>query len=63
MKCVVLATGEMSGCRVISEQPPAAGFAEPTLSIARRFRMSTTTSGGASTGGATVVIPVRWVPG
>src|SRR4051812_90786 len=54
LRCVVGAQGALTGCRVISEDPPGYGFAEMALAMSRLFRHAVTSADGRSFVGARV---------
>ena len=62
LSCVVTTAGTLDSCSVVKEVPPGDGFGAAGLELSKRFRMSTTTSDGRPTAGATVVVPLKFVP-
>ncbi|WP_374468372.1 TonB family protein [Phenylobacterium sp.] len=62
--CRVNGEGRLERCALLKEDPAGAGFGEAALRLSDRFRMTTTASDGASTAGAEVRIPIRFlIPG
>jgi protein TonB len=59
--CTVLANGELTGCRIVSEDPAGWDFGRASLSIVPIFRMNPTKSDGSSVEGETVKFPIRFV--
>jgi TonB family protein len=62
MHCRVTATGTLTACAVVSEEPPGAGFGEAALKLTNRFRMTKTTADGLPVEGADITIPIRFTP-
>jgi protein TonB len=62
ISCVVTTTGTLDSCSVVNETPPGNGFGTAGLELSKHFRMSTTTSDGRPTAGASVVIPIKFTP-
>lgn len=58
--CKVNAAGEMTDCKVVSEEPSAAGFGAAALSVAPFFKLKPKTDSGRSVEGATIRIPLVW---
>jgi TonB family protein len=58
MRCIVKADGRLSKCKVIKDERPGFDFDNATLSLARLFKMETTSSDGKSMVGGVVIIPV-----
>ena len=61
MECVVADTGRMRDCRLLSEEPPGAGFGDAELQLAPQFKLQLPVVDGAVVHGPKVVIPVRFV--
>jgi periplasmic protein TonB len=62
LSCILNDDGQLTGCRVASESPAAAGFGAAALSLASKFRMSPLTAKGDSVGGAEVEVPIVFRP-
>lgn len=60
IRCVILAGGGLTNCRVSSEEPAGQGFGEATLSLREHFAVSTWTDEGLPTIGGSVLVPVRF---
>jgi len=60
MECTVTAQGTLSGCSIVSEDPPDLGFGQAALDMAKLFKMRPKTVDGAAVGGATVIVPLRF---
>jgi TonB family protein len=60
ISCVVLATGDLSDCSIVSESPPDMGFGDATLRASRLFKMKPVTLLGQPVHGGRVRIPVTW---
>ena len=58
--CKVLATGRLTECQVLAEQPAGWDFGAAALKLSERFRMKPTTRDGAPTAGGSVRIPIRF---
>lgn len=63
LACVVQQGGAVSDCHALSEEPAGRGLAEAALELTPHFRLSTWTSEGLPTVGATVNIPLRYEAG
>ena len=59
-RCTVTAKGQLTGCTVVSEDPPDAGFGQASLCVAKLFRVKPATADGTPTDGGTITIPLRW---
>jgi TonB family protein len=62
LSCKIDQQGGLQHCRILSEQPPGAGFGEAALKLAPYFRMKPTTRNGAPLAGAHAIVPVRFAP-
>jgi TonB family protein len=60
VECTVQADGALSGCSIVSEDPPGAGFGDATLQLTGSFRMAPRTADGTPVAGARVRVPVHW---
>jgi hypothetical protein len=60
LRCIVGAEGELTACKVISEDPPGYGFSETALSMSRLFRHAVATADGRSFVGGRVDVPLRF---
>lgn len=60
LKCDVIATGEITNCKVLEEAPVDLGFGAAGVRLSQFFRMKPTTADGQSVGGATVLIPLSF---
>lgn len=63
LSCVVADTGHVEDCRIIQESPPGFGFGRASVELSQFFVMQTQTADGASTVGATVIIPLSFSQG
>jgi protein TonB len=61
ISCTVTATGGLSGCSVVSEDPADFGFGEAALKLAHLFKMKPKQEDGTAVGGGVVVVPIRFV--
>jgi protein TonB len=61
ISCTVTITGALSGCSVVSEDPPDFGFGDAALKLAHLFKMQPKEADGQAVGGASVVVPIRFV--
>lgn len=62
VQCKVRIDGNVDRCVVLSEDPPAWGFAEATLKVIPVLRMRPRTEDGVPVDGAAVTIPFNWSP-
>ena len=60
IKCVVTVEGTLDQCAVVEETPPDEGFGKAALRLSPYFRFHPRIVDGVPTGGATVVIPIRF---
>lgn len=60
IRCQVLATGTLSGCELVSEEPQGAGFGQGALNMSTLFKMRPQTRDGKPVDGGTVRIPIRF---
>ena len=58
MECTVTASGAVSGCSVIAENPPDYGFGEAALRLAKLFKMRPMSRDGVPVEGGKVIIPI-----
>jgi protein TonB len=61
ISCTVTASGGLSGCSVVSEDPPDYGFGDAALKLAHLFKMKPKTEDGVAVGGAQITVPIRFV--
>jgi TonB family protein len=62
LHCQVTATGELSGCAVLSEAPTDAGFGPAALKLTPLFEARSQTPDGGPKRGREVRIPIRFMP-
>lgn len=58
--CSVADDGSLSDCTIASESPSGEGFAEATLMLASRFRLSPIDGDGQRISGARIRVPIVW---
>jgi TonB family protein len=58
--CAVTVEGKLDQCVVLEETPPNQGFGQAALRLSPYFRFQPRLVDGVPTGGATVVIPIRF---
>ena len=61
MKCKVTATGTMTACELLSEEPAGAGFGQALLLMAPSFSMTPNLPDGQSAEGRSITIPFRFL--
>jgi len=61
ISCVVTASGTLSDCSIVSETPEGYGFGDAALKMAKLFKMRPQTRDGQAVGGASVVVPLKFV--
>lgn len=61
MRCTVTAVGLLTGCEVVVQDPPEAGFGQAALAMAGKFQMAPKTRDGQPVEGGTVRIPIRFL--
>jgi protein TonB len=61
ISCTVTVAGTLTACSVVSEDPADYGFGEAALKLAHLFKMKPKTEDGSPVGGASVVVPIRFV--
>lgn len=57
--CLVTTRGKLKNCRVISEDPPDAGFGKAELALAKYFELEPMTVDGKPVEGE-VTVPIRF---
>ena len=60
ISCKVTASGNLTGCSIVSESPKGAGFGSAAMQLSRLFRMSPRTVNGEATEGGTVRVPITF---
>jgi periplasmic protein TonB len=60
MRCLVKVTGELSNCKVVSEDPAGKGFGQAELKLASRMHMKPPVRDGHPVEGL-VTIPFKWL--
>lgn len=60
LQCDVVATGEITNCKVLEETPADLGFGAAAIRLSPSFRMKPTTADGQSVAGAMVLIPISF---
>jgi len=58
MACEVTASGAVSGCTIVTENPPDYGFGDAALKLATLFKMAPRTRNGVPVAGGRVIIPI-----
>jgi TonB family protein len=61
MQCKVTATGRLTACELVSEEPAGAGFGRALLSMAPSFSMTPNLPDGRSVEGRSISIPFRFL--
>jgi protein TonB len=59
-RCLLIASGTLENCEVLSEDPPGYGFGQAALGMSKLFKMRPQTRDGKPVGGATVVVPLKF---
>lgn len=62
LSCLIVSTGRLDGCAIVSQQPTDYGFGDAALEVARYYRMPTLTQTGLSVEGATVRVAIAFSP-
>lgn len=62
INCGVTARGALTQCRVVSETPEGEDFGAASLKLADKFRMSPISGDCQSAEGASVTLPLMWLP-
>ena len=60
MQCIAQASGFLTDCMVISEDPAGVGFGEATLALSSEFRLEAAGQDGRAVEEALITIPVSW---
>ena len=60
LSCRVTATGTLTGCSVVSEDPADFGFGQAAMRLSKLFKMRPKTADGRPVEGASVTIPIRF---
>ena len=60
IECQVTASGTLTSCSILSENPPDMGFGDATLRASKYFKMRPQTKDGTPVSGGTVRIPLVW---
>lgn len=58
ISCSVRANGTVTGCSVVSENPPDYGFGDAAIRLSSKFRMKPKTADGSPVEGGRVNIPI-----
>ena len=60
LSCLVKVDGSLTGCDVVQQSPPTAGFGRSALSLSRYFQLSPRTVDGQAVDGARVNVTIRF---
>jgi protein TonB len=60
LACSVTASGNLTGCSVVSEDPSDQGFGTAAMKLSRLFKMRPMTRDGQPVGGGSVKIPLSF---
>jgi protein TonB len=60
LRCQVLASGRLTNCAILDEEPSGWGFGEASVRIAREFQVRPQTEDGRATDGGSITFRIRW---
>lgn len=60
MNCTVADGGALTGCQIVSEDPPGYGLGQGAAGLAKSFKVTVWTEEGLPTIGGTVRVPIRY---